>query len=335
MKRRLFVIGAGAAAGCAALGTLAQSAPPPKRLGCLWTGPGTDMNQSPFVVTFYARLRELGWREGSNLVIVNRFAGNDPLRYEPLARELAAEKVDVIHAMFPQAVSAARKAAPNTPIVFSIVSEPVSDGFVASLARPGGNLTGATTREVEFFAKRLQLAHELLPGARRVAVLVDKPGPQGRLPLVARGLKDLVDLGKRTGIAVEVFDLGSVDDVRPLFQRLVAGRFDALLVFVYVRVSVENRRAITEQAERARLPAIYGSTAYVDRGGLMAYGQSPTELGQRAANYVDKILRGARPADLPVEEPNVYDFVINLKAARAIGLTIPQSILLRATQVIE
>ena len=335
VRRRRVLIATGAAAGCAVFGALAQTAAPRKRLACLWIGKSAEFPQSRFGVEFFSRLQELGWKDGANVEVINRFAEEDPRRYEALAREIAAANPAVIHATFPQAVNAVRKAAPDTPIVFSIVADPVQDGFVKSLARPGGNLTGASTRELEFFPKRLQLLRELLPKARRIAVLVDVPGPQGRYPPTARALQGLVDMGRQSGIEVVSFDVASIDDVPALFKHLAAGRFDGLLVFVYVRLANERRDAFTQLVERARLPAVYGVTEYADRGGLMSFSQSIPELAQRAAGYVDKILRGARPAELPVEEPNVYEMVVNLKAAKAIGLTIPPSLLLRATRVIE
>jgi putative ABC transport system substrate-binding protein len=339
MRRRSLLAGAGAAAGCAALGALAQPATPPKRLGCLWSGRSTDASATTgpsFGSAFRSRLRELGWNEGGNLVVVNRYTENDPGRFETAARELAAEKVDVIHAMFPAGVRAARKAAPGTPIVFSIVGDPVADGFVASLARPGGNITGASTRDTELWPKRVQLLRELLPAARRVALLADKFGPQEVPPRVEAALKNAVEVGRQLGLVVERFNISSVEEVAPAFQRLAAERFDGLLIVLYTRVTGKNRLVVTGEAERARLPGVYGSSDYVNQwGGLMSLSQNLAELARRAANYVDKILRGAKPADLPIEEPNVFELVINLKAARAIGLAIPQPILLRADRVIE
>jgi putative ABC transport system substrate-binding protein len=289
----------------------------------------------PYLSLLVSRLRELGWTEGRNLVMVNRYAQNDPGRLEILARELAAEKVDVIHAMFPRAVSAVRKAAPGTPIVFSIVSDPVADGFVASLARPGGNITGATTREFELFTKRIQLLRELLPQAKRVAVLADAPPPEGMYPLLQRALEDLARTGERLGLRVETIYVSSVADVGPVFERIAREHVDGVLVLVASRVTGEARRVVVESAARTRLPAIYTGVEYVDYGGLMAYAVSPAEMARRAAEYVDKILRGAKPADLPVEEPNTFELVLNLKAARAQGIKIPQSVLLRANRVIE
>jgi putative ABC transport system substrate-binding protein len=243
--------------------------------------------------------------------------------------------VDVIYAPFASAVRAARKAAPHTPIVFSVVSDPVGDGLVASLARPGGNVTGVTTRDSELFPKRIQLIRELLPRAKRVVALVDTPGPEGMPVAQQRGLQDLAGAGQKLGLAVETRHLGSVEEAGPAFERMAREGVDAALVMVYFRLAGAARRVLTEHAARLRVPVIYGSVQYVNFGGLISYSISSPEQLRRAAGYVDKILRGAKPADLPIEEPNVFELVINLKAARAIGLAIPQAILLRADRVIE
>ncbi len=337
MKRRSFLGSLGAAAGATALAALGQPTATPKRVGCLWPGnvPVNADNKNPFISAFLTRLREAGWIEGRNLTFVHRYAAGDPGRYEALVRELLDEKVDVLHVILSGALRAAQKVAPSTPIVFSIVSDPVSAGFVKSLARPGGNTTGASTREQELYPKRLQLLKELLPRARRVAVLVDTPLDSGMSPQGKRGLQDLAAAGNQLGISTETFQVRSVDDLPSLFARLARERFDAVLVFVYFRLLGDTQRVVVEHAQRARLPALYHGMTFVEAGGLMSFTQSTTDLGRHAANYVDKILRGARPADLPVEEPNVYELLINLKAAKAIGLAIPQSMLLRADRVIE
>lgn len=228
-----------------------------------------------------------------------------------------------------------RNAAPNTPIVFSIVGNPVADGLVASLARPGGNITGASTRELELYPKRIQLVRELLPRATRVAILLDTPGPQGMSPELQRSLKALDDAGRQLGFTTESLTVASANEVGPAFDRLVRERFDAILVFTYFRLLGNSRQVVIDHARRTRLPAIYPAEFWVDPGGLLSYSQNLTELGHRAADYLDKILRGAHPADLPVEEPNLFELVINLKTARALGLAIPQSLLLRADRVIE
>lgn len=333
MERREFLVAAGATIGAAATGALAQTSTLPKRIGHLL--PGREGTKTAFGSAFDTRLRELGWIEGRNLVQVARFSDGDPSRYEALARELAAEKVDVIHAVFPPAVRAARKAAPNTPIVFSIVGDPVADGLVASYARPGGNITGASTRDTELYPKRIQLVRDLLPRAKRVGLLFDAPGPEGLEPRLKRGHEALVAAGEQLGLKVDFHPIGSAADVGPAFDKMKRDGVDAVLAFIYFRLPGDNRKVLIEHAARAHLPAVYVSPHWTDLGGLAAYSQNLAELGRRAAEYVDKILRGAKPADLPVEEPNAFELVINKKAASAIGLKIPQAILLRADRVIE
>ncbi|MEO8145429.1 MAG: ABC transporter substrate-binding protein [Betaproteobacteria bacterium] len=312
---------------------LAQPARPPKRVGVLTSGSAAQ--GSPFLVAFEARLAQRGWTLGRDLVIVPRYAEGDPGRLEALARELVAEKVDVIHAVFPGAVRAARKVAPDTPIVFSIVSDPVAEGFVSSLARPGGNITGSSTRDAELNARRLQLIRELLPRAKRVVVLADMPAQEGMSAAGQRYWQEMVATAQKLGMAVELRFLGSVDDVGPAFERMAREGVDAVHVIVYFRLTGNNRRVLTEHAARLRLPAIYGAVQYADMEGLISFAINPPELARRSADYVDKILRGAKPADLPVEEPNAFELVINQKAARALKLTIPQAVLLRADRVIE
>jgi ABC-type uncharacterized transport system substrate-binding protein len=333
MNRRLALRATAAAFGAVALTALAQPLRSPKRVGVL--SPGNAQSDGPFQVVFESRLAQLGWTLGRDLLIVPRYADGDPSRYEALAMELAADKVDVIYAPFASAVRAARKAAPETPILFSVVSDPVGEGLVASLARPGGTITGATTRDVELHSKRIQLVKELLPRAKRVVALVDTPPPEGMPAPLQRALKELAGTGQKLGLAVETRYLGSVNEAGPAFERMAREGVDAALVMVYFRLTGAERRVLTEHAARVRLPAVYGSVQYVDFGGLISYSINSAELLRRVANYVDKILRGARPADLPVEEPNVFELVINLRAARALKLNVPQAVLLRADRVIE
>ena len=333
MKRRLFLLSSSAILSAAATRSLAQQVPAPKRVGGLYAN---SAEPTLFRSTFESRLRELGWIEGKNLMLVNRFANGDLSRLDSLASEIAAQKVDVIHALLISPVRAARKANPDTPIVFSIISDPVADGLVASLARPGGNITGASTREWELFAKRLQLVKDLLPRAKRVTILVDAPPASGRDPRYQASLDDLAKTGEKLGLRVEYVLISSATEVGPAFDRAARERVDAVIAMLYFRLaSVADRRLVVENAARVRIPAIYVSSSWVDLGGLATYAQNLPELGRRAANYVDRILRGAKPADLPVEEPNAFELVINLKTARAIGLPIPQSLLLRADRVIE
>lgn len=333
MKRRSVLQAAGAAIGAVALKAIAQPTRSPKRVGVL--SPSGAASATITAAAFEAQLVKRGWTPGRDLVIVRRYAEGDPGRLEALARELVAEKVDVIHAVFPGAVRAARKVAPDTPIVFSIVSDPVAEGFVASLARPGGNITGSSTRDAELNARRLQLIRELLPRAKRVVVLADMPAQEGMSAAGQRYWQEMVATAQKLGMAVELRFLGSVDDVGPAFERMAREGVDAVHVIVYFRLTGDNRRVLTEHAARLRLPVIYGAVQYADLGGLISFAINPPELARRSADYIDKILRGAKPADLPVEEPNAFELVINLKAARALKLNVPPAVRLRADRVIE
>ncbi len=212
----------------------------------------------------------------------------------------------------------------------------MEEGFVASLARPGGNVTGASTRDAELGPKRLQLARDLVPRAKRVVIVIDTPPPAGLHPVHQKFLDSLVGVGAGIGLKVDFAPITTPAEVAPLFDRLAKERVDAVIALIFWRLTTAaDRKVFIDNAARVRIPAIYTSTFWVDLGGLAAYTQSTVELARRAAGYVDRILRGAKPADLPVEEPNVFELVINLKAAREIGLTIPQSVLLRADRVIE
>lgn len=226
IRRRRLVLAAG---GLIAATPLVRGQAPakgaPKRVGCMWAGKATDASE--YKPAFVSRLRELGWSEGRNLVLVQRYAEGDRGRYDALARELAAEKVDVILALFSSAVRAARKAAPDTPIVFVFVSDPVGEGFVESLARPGGNVTGASSRDVELNAKRLQLLKTLVPRASRIAVLIDALPPTGVPHYWLRALQEMVSDGKAMGLQVEHIQVSRATQIGALIERLVLERFDA------------------------------------------------------------------------------------------------------------
>jgi putative ABC transport system substrate-binding protein len=297
--------------------------------------PGNASDSGIFQTTLVSRLQELGWTEGRTVTLVNRHAEGDRNRYDTMAKELAGAKVDAIVAPFPSAVRAARKAAPDTPIVFVFVSDPVQEGFVQSLARPGGNITGASSRDAELNGKRLQLLKTLVPRAKRVALLLDPFPKAGLLPHYQRVLEDIVRDGEGMGLRIDMFQVAAAAEVGPLFDRLVRERFDAAVALIYVSVRGEDRSALAQHAVRVRLPVVYPSPDYVVRGGLASFAQSLPEMGRSVAQYVDKVLRGTRPADLPVEEPRAFDIVINKTAANAIGLSFPASVMVAADRVIE
>jgi putative ABC transport system substrate-binding protein len=273
-------------------------------------------------------LRRLGYIEGQNVSIVNRIAEGNLERLPALATELVAEKVDVIFASTTNAVQAARQATTSIPIVFAVVSDPMGSGFVVSLGRPGGNITGTTSLNRELAAKRLQILKEVAPKTSRVAVLITDE------PQVAPQLDQVQQAAKRLGMNILTTQVLSRDDFESARKLLRTWRADSLYVTDSVTNTL-NRKLLQEFAAQVRLPAIYAQSQYADDGGLISYGANFDELFRRAAQYVDKILKGARPADLPVEQPTKFELVVNLKTAKALGIKIPQSILVRADKVIE
>jgi putative ABC transport system substrate-binding protein len=279
---------------------------------------------------FRQGLRELGYEEGKNIVIEWRYAEGKLDRLPALAAELVRLKVDVIVTGGPASTRPAKQATATIPIVMAFDDDPVGSGFAASLARPGGNITGLATLAPEISGKQLGLLKEVLPKLSRVAVLggdVTRPGtPQAlrEINLAADGFR----------VQVQYLEVRGPKDIETAFRAASKERADAVLVLA-TPVLFSQRRQVAELAVKTRLPAMYYDPQFVEAGGLMFYGVSITDLDRRAATYVDKILKGAKPADLPVEQPKKFDFVVNLKAAKQIGLTIPQNVLARADKVIK
>jgi len=299
------------------------------RLGVLT--PGARPAPSLPVITnlLPAILRELGYVEGQNLVIERRFAEGKLDRLPGLARELVQRQVDILAAVSPPAVRAAKDTTKTIPIVMQLTySDPVELGFVASFARPGGNITGVVlAAEPTMAAKRLELIKEAVPRTARLAVLATgEASSRTQVQWVEKAASAL-------GVKVIVVEVREADYDRA-FGTIVAERADALFVIASVILSTERERII-QLAAKHRLPAIYDWREHVEAGGLMAYGGSASEFTRRAAVYVDRILRGANPADLPVERATTFELAINLKTAKTLGLTIPSSLLLRANHVIE
>jgi putative ABC transport system substrate-binding protein len=284
------------------------------------------------VEAFLQGLRDLGYVEGRNVVIEYRSAEGKLERYPALVAELVALKVDVIFVPGTPAALAAKQATRTLPIVFAAAADPVADGLVTSLAQPGGNVTGLSSFSPELVGKRLELLKQAVPGVSRVAVLW-QPGGQGE-----RTDKDLLkraDVAARAlGVQLQVVEVRGPADFDRAFSDITRARAGALTVLGTPMFFTERRRLV-DLAAKNRLPAVYGTRDYVDVGGLMAYGPNTADLVRRAATYVDKILKGAKPADLPVEQPTKFELLINLKAAKALGLTIPQSLLQRADEVIQ
>jgi putative ABC transport system substrate-binding protein len=314
----------------APLGADAQPAGKVSRVGYLSTGSGTSSYLRP-LEAFRQGLRELGWVDGQNIVIEYRWAEGHPDRLPGLADELVRLKVDVIAASPTPAALAAKNATPTIPIVGMGLTEPVAVGLIASLARPGGNVTGvAYSFDANIVGKQLELLKGVVPQVRRVAVLLN-PGSSPALPLTISSLKAAA---RPLGLQLQLHEARAPSDFDDAFAAMAKARAGALLVTGDPMFFLQRAR-LADLALNRRLPAMSTQEQWVEAGGLISYGPSLPDLWRRAAAYVDRILRGAKPADLPVEQPTKFELVINLKTAKALGLTIPPSLLARADQVIE
>jgi putative ABC transport system substrate-binding protein len=327
MKRRDFLtLLASAMTSC--VWPLAARAQPAKLPIIGFLGAGTAQAWSQWIAAFLRRLPELGWIEGRNVAIEVRWAEGRSERFAEIADEFVRLKVDVIVTAGTAPVIAAKKATSVIPIVFAGAGDPVATGMVASLARPGGNVTGLSIQHTDLGRKRLGLLLEVVPGLRRLAIMANRSAPNALLEV------DEVQAAARTlGLEVATFDIRRAEDIAPAFAAL-KGRADALFVVSDPLVS-SHRIQIHALALEARLPTASGLRDYVEDGGLMSYGAHLTAVFGRAAGFVDKILRGTKPADIPVEQPTKFDLVVNLITAKALGLTIPSSLLARADAVIE
>jgi len=279
---------------------------------------------------FQQGLRDLGYVEGKNIVIEWRSGEGKGDRRPALAAELVRLKVDVIVAGGTGDIRAAKEATSRIPIVMINGGDAVGNGFVASLARPGGNITGLSTLRPELSGKRLELLKEIVPRLSRVAVFASSGSADYALVL-----KELDLAAGAFGVKLQSLDIRSPKDFETAFRDAVKGRAEAILFRVPAPILSPHRKEVAELALKSRLPAIYESAEEVKVGGLMSYGVSSTDRYRRAATYVDKILKGRKPADLPVEQPMRFEFIINLKAAKQIGLTIPPEVLMRADKVIK
>jgi putative tryptophan/tyrosine transport system substrate-binding protein len=302
------------------------------RIGYMVTGSRETLVARQGVDAFRQGLHDRGYAEGENIVIEYRSADGNIERFSGLAAELVRLKVDVIVAANTPAALAAQQATTMVPIVVSVMGDPVADGLVASLARPGGNITGLTFLGPELVPKRIELLKEALPGIAHVAVLWH-PGGYGE-----RTTKDMMREAEAAATAVGVqlrfVDVRGAAEFDRVFSAIAAEHADALMVFPSP-MFFNERRQIVELATKHRLPSISMAKEFVQIGGLVSYGASIYDLIRRSATFVDKILKGAKPGDLPVEQPTKFELVINLKTAKALGLAIPQSLLLRADDVID
>jgi putative ABC transport system substrate-binding protein len=312
-----------------AVGVTAQAQQPKKvpRIGFL-------IGSSPAAIAarieaFRQGLRDLGYVEGKNIVIEWRYAEGKLDRLPALAAELVRLKIDIIGTGSPATTRAAKEATVTIPIVMAQDTDPVANGFVASLARHGGNITGLSTLAPELSGKQLELLKETVPRLSRMAVLGNST-----LPGNAQALKEMELAAGAFKVQLQYVDVLDLKDIETAFRAVSKGRADAVLVLGNP-IFLSQRIQITDLAVKSRLPAIYERPEYVDDGGLMTYGVNINELYRRAATYVDKILKGAKPADLPVEQPTKFELWINLKTAKQIGLTVPQRVLLKADRVIK
>ena len=306
---------------------LARAQPPGKipRVGILRAGilPAGD----PFIEPFRQGLRDLGYVEGQNILLEFRSAGGKPERFPALAADLVRLKVDIIVASGTAGIRAAREASTTIPIIMAVHGSPVEAGFVNSLARPGGNITGLSFVNAELSAKRVELLKELIPKVRRVVAFWDPTTPRLNADVTDRAARSL-------GLQLEVIEARGRADFAGAFAATGRQRAGAVIPLASP-VFVSERRVLVDLAARHRLPAMYETREFVDEGGLASYGAHYPDLFRRAAVFVDKILKGAKPADLPVEQPTRFELVVNMKTAKALGLTIPPSILVRADQVIH
>ena len=322
-KRRELIMALGAGALGISLTTAAQRQTI-HRVGILITG----SKSSPNLLAFMQELRRLGYIEGQNVSIVSRFAEGNLEHLPAFAAELVAQKVDVFFSASTPGVQAARLATASIPIVFAVVSDPVGSGFVASLGRPGGNITGTSSMSRELAAKRLQILQEVAPKTSHVAVF--STDEQQVVPQ----LEQVQYAAKRLGMNILTTQVMNRNDIERAHKLLRTWRADSIYVVESVK-NTFNGKLLAELAMQLRLPAIYANSQFADIGGLISYGANFDDLFRRAAHYVDKILKGAKPADLPVEQPTKFELVINLKTAKALGITIPQLMLVRADKVIE
>jgi putative ABC transport system substrate-binding protein len=326
MERRTFISGVSCALLAAPLAAEGQQAKIP-RIGILT--PGTAAMTQDLFEAFRQGMRDRGYIEGQHVIFERRFGGDKPERLSDAAAELV-HKVDVIVTATDQGIAAVKQQTRTIPIVMANSTDPVTTGFVASLARPGGNITGNSGMSPELSGKRLQLLREVVPGLSRVAFLWN---PDIRGAVLA--YKETQDAARSLRLQLQSVEVSRADDLDRALSELTTGRAEALIVPGLNPVAYANRGRIARFAQRNRLPSMYGTRDFADAGGLMAFGPSAADLWRRAATYVDKILKGANPADLPVEQPTKFELVINLKTAKALGLTIPPSLLQRADQVID
>jgi putative tryptophan/tyrosine transport system substrate-binding protein len=325
MKRRDFIAGLGGASVAWPLVARAEQVPKLPTIGFL--GAGSPATWSHWTAAFVQRLRELGWNEGLTVAIEYRWAEGRSERFAEIASEFVQLKVDVI-VTSGGAVLAVKQSTSVIPIVFALATDPVGLGFVASLARPGGNVTGLSSQSADTANKRLELLREVVPGLRRLAIMGNVGYPGAVLEM-----GEVQTTAKTLGLEVILLEIGRAEDIARTFETLKS-RAEALFVLADPLINA-NQVRINTLAVDARLPTMSGFRDYVETGGLVSYGPNYPDLFRRAADYVDRILRGAKPGDIPVAQPTKFDLVINLKTAKALGLELSPTLLARADEVIE
>jgi putative tryptophan/tyrosine transport system substrate-binding protein len=329
MNRRTFLALVSGSLLAAPFAAEAQQASKTNRIGVFAPGSASGGDQfQQLVEAFRAGLRDLGWVEGQNVVVETRWGEGRIDEFPRIIAELLALPVDVIVAWGPQAIRAAQQATVTVPIVMAIVHEPVAFGFIKSLARPGGNITGQSFQDSELGTKRLDLLRDVVPRMRRVAFLWDSGGGG------ESGLRAAESSARKLGLTTQVLEVRRPEDFEPAFVSARKQGAQAVMQIASPFLATYRTRLI-ELAAAQRLPMTCETKLFVGEGCLMAYGPSFTDMSRRAAGNVDKILKGAKPGDLPIEQPTKFELVINLKTAKALGLTIPRSLLLQADQVIE
>jgi putative ABC transport system substrate-binding protein len=329
LRDGLALAGLGLVIGCGATPTLTVQPARAPRVG--WLILGFSGPPGPLMQAFSAGLSEQGYVDGHTIVLDHRYAEGRPERLRDLAGELVDSKVDLVLAGSQAATLAAKDATATIPIITVLTGDPVELGLVASLARPGGNITGLSTGDPRIDGKRLQLLKETMPRLARVAVLADPgTGPNTGAALV----RHLQGPAQALGVQLLQVTVGDANGMGRAFDTAVEQGADAVVVYGG-ELFISERARVADLAIARRLPTLYARRENVEAGGLMSYAPNVAGLWHRAATYVDKILKGAKPADLPMEQPTVFDFIVNLKSAEAIGLTIPRSVLQQATEVIQ
>jgi len=329
IERRTFITVLGGGILAAPLATEAQPPPKEPRVGYLSIGSASDPRRAAIYDAFRQGLHDLGYIEKRNITIETRFAEGDYARLPSLATELVRQKVEVIAAYSTPAARAALDATKSIPVVMSGVVDPVAAGLVVGLGRPGGNVTGLSLMAPEVIGKQMELLKELMPRVSRIAVLWNPANPSG-----AAQLQEAEVAGRTLKVQLQPLEARNADELDRALAAATRARVDAMIVVVD-GMFIDNRTRLTHLADKAHLPAVYGLREHVEVGGLMFYGASPVDQSRRSATLVDKILKGAKPGDLPVEQPTAFELVINLKTAKAFGLTIPQSLLVRADEIIQ